>query len=352
MQADKFARKIFLSKKQQNGLEEWCKLVQIHKFVEKPHEHIIKILGAFQYGNSFSIIFPLAECSLEDYLQGDASFDFDSEHTWKQMQGIADGLAFLHGLREDEPNEDKKKEYISIAYHLDLKPENILIINNIFQITDFGLATVKKKLLLKQLESDSDGAGNAGGYSPYAPPEHGTRTEKDYAAHDIWSLGAIFSEIATHDINAKGTPKSSVEQYRTDLRMDDKGMIRSRCFHKDRKMKDAIYSQHDHLYRALHDRGSRHQNTFIRPWQVKFYTGEFFRLIHKTLDHIVSGRGTAKDVVKKLAELFTETESQLSFSRNLRIKDTPVSVSRDIFQETEDHEIQKVYKIPNNVPYL
>lgn len=352
MQADKFARKIFLSKKKQDGLEEWCNLVQIHRFDQKPHGHIVKILGAFQYGDSFSIIFPLADYSLEDYLQRGSSLA--PEDMWSQMRGIASGLAFLHGLREDEPNEDKKEEYVTIAYHLDLKPKNILIIKNVFQITDFGLAKVRRKMLLSRSEAESDGAGNAGGYSTYGPPEQGKRAGKDYAGHDLWSLGAIYSEMATHDIHARGTPHGSVNQYRTDLSLDEDtgGTIRSRCFHKNGKMKDAVSSQHNHLFKAVQSIGSRHQNTLVTPWQKKFYTEDFFGLIHKMLSHVSTGRGTAKIVENKLKEWLDKIKSQLSLVRDPRMRDNTAGISRDIFQEAEDLVVQKDYNLPDNTHYM
>lgn len=291
----------------------------------------------------------LAKCSLEAYLQ--AEEQFDPEFVWKQMKGIASGLAFLHGLREDEPNKIKKEEYATIAYHLDLKPENILIVNDVFQITDFGLAKVRSQISVKRYESDSDGTGNEGGYSTYAPPEHATMTRKASSGYDLWSLGAIFSEMATHDINAQGTPNASVSNYRKDLSFEER-VISSRRFHKDGMMKDAIASQHQDLFTALHDRAFRHQNTFISPWQVHFYTANFFGLIHKMLDPIATARGTAKDVVVNLDQLFTDTESQLSSGTNLKMKNIPVSVSHDIFKEAENHEVQKIYDIPNDAHYM
>ena len=308
----------------------------------------METFGAFQYGHTFSIIFPLAERSLEDYFEQEKTFP--SEHIWAQMRGLAQGLAFLHGLRDDNVDKTtgKKKEgSIIIAYHLDLKPENILITNGTFQIADFGLSTIKSKIANNPHDEDS-GAASTEGYRVYAPPEHDRPGKKYYGAHDLWSLGAIFSEMATHDIRPTGKARESVLNYRTDLQFES-GPLQTgvRRFHIEGKLKTAVSVQHHKLEKAAQNQGSLDRPD--QQWQKWFYQSTFFVLLRKMLDRNPRSRGTAAYVAKTL-EKFSMEPSESSILRGQSDQGPPGSLT--IWEHVDTMMLQKDYDIPSETFYL
>lgn len=331
--------------------------MQIHKLIGNPHPHIIETLGAFQYGNTFSIIFPLAEKNLHDYLLEETPFT--SDYLWKQMRGISEGLAYLHGLQDDgfdEKTNDRKKEKQKdstyMAYHLDLKPENILILNGKMKIADFGLSKVNSKLLYEQNKSDSNSRGNEGGYRAYAPPEYMSMGSKHYAGHDIWSLGAIFSEVATHDIRLTESEtnrgKASVVQYRKERQIDEGHLlVRSYCFHDNSKLKKSVHVQHKLILRAARDKKSAGDTEL---WQSIFYQDGFLELITQMLAQDPTKRGTARYVAETLGTLLVITEeNQKKESSHLRY---PLQVSPNIWDEAQSGKLQNDYSKPINTLFL
>ncbi|MCJ1271178.1 hypothetical protein MMC22_011077 [Lobaria immixta] len=359
----KFARKIFQPKKQTSGCDEWCKSVQIHNLLEKPHPHIVAILAAFHYGVTFSIIFPLAECSLEEYFQEKTPYKPD--FIWTQMQGVAQGLAFLHGLRNGEDGKNKKQkgkeDFIIIAYHLDLKPANILIMRGgankedvTFQIADFGLSTIKNRILSEKSVSDSGDAGNQGGYTTYAPPEQQRSGAKHYAGHDLWSLSAIFSEVATHDIRPRGEAKSSLRKYRTDRTMDrEVAHWGSTSFYNGDKLKESVNSQHRDLLKCVQDQHLEEPGYDVYSWQRYFYQEPFFKLITQMLNTEPTRRGTAIDVADALQELLEETKRQQHDARaHVRVDFRPEPMLQNIWEEARTGKLQKSYSIPLDTYYV
>lgn len=327
--------------------------MQIHNLIGKPHDHIVETLGAFQYGNTFSIIFHLAERNLGEYLQTDAPFF--SNYLWAQMQGVSEGLAYLHGLQDsdvdgrskDTKKNERQKDSITMAYHLDLKPDNILIMDGKMQIADFGLSKVRTKLMSERFKYESSGLGDQWGYMTYAPPEY-PRT-KHYVGHDIWSLGAIFSEVATHDIHLTGAGtkggQKSVEQYRTRRQIDEQSWIeRSLSFHNGSEVKNSVCEQHQRLREAAGDK----RDTEL--WQSIFYQEKFFELVTQMLAKDPTTRSTASDVASTLAILLKETtERQKKSSGHLRYSSSEVPT---IWEEAQSRKLQSDYGKLMDAPFL
>ena len=331
--------------------------MQIHNLIGNPHPHIIETLAAFQYGNNFSIVFPLAERNLQEYLLEEAPFT--SDYLWKQMQGISEGLAYLHGLQDDdfgEKTNDKKKEKqkdsIYMAYHLDLKPENILILDGKMKIADFGLSKVNSKLLYEHNKSSRSSLGNEWGYKTYAPPEYLSMGNKHYAGHDIWSLGAIFSEVATHDIRLTESEinkgKASVEQYRKRRQIDEATpLVGSICFHNNSELKESVHAQHKHIMRAASDQKKAGDTEL---WQSIFYHDRFFELITQMLAQEPTKRGTARFVAYTLGNLLVTTEEkQQKESSHLRYS-PPVDPT--IWDEARSGKLQNDYPKLKDTPFM
>lgn len=325
--------------------------MEIYNLMGQPHKHIVETLGAFRYGDTFSIIFPLAESNLEDYLLKEEPFP--SEYLWKQMRGISDGLAYLHGLQDGDVDQrtkkDPPKDSIFIAYHLDLKPANILIINGTMQIADFGLSKVNSQILNERYKESSSGWGNEGGYKAYAPPEHPRSGIKNHAAHDIWSLGAIFSELKTHDIvltDAKANRrKTSVLQYRKNRQIEDAHLHDcSVSFHNGSELKQSVHDQHRRLLKAAGDKGE------TDLWQSLFYQNRFCEFVTQMLAKDPTKRGTASDVANTLDALLKETEENQK-SQLLGLK-PPLREVPTIWDEARLGTLQSDYEKHEDAPFL
>ena len=275
------------------------------------------------------------------------------------MHGITDGLAYIHGLQDDDVDEGSKKgknehlkDYIVMAYHLDLKPENILIMNGKMQIADFGLSKVQSKLLQERYRYDSSGPSEEAGYKTYAPPEYLRTGPKNYAGHDIFSLGGIFSEVATHDIRLtdKETSKGkfSVQEYRTKRMMDEEipALVRDQSFYKGEEMKKSVHDQHKDLLEAVRrakDRGD------TELWQSIFYP-ETFQLIDQMLTLDPRQRGTANYVANTIKTLLEDTkEKQKNISSHMR---EPSRVAPTIWEEAESGKLQIDYEKSKDAPFL
>ncbi|KAI9800579.1 MAG: hypothetical protein M1833_003237 [Piccolia ochrophora] len=328
---ERFARKIFHLRRRESWLEEYCNLLLVHGLIGDQNPHIVSTLGAFQYGEYFSIMFPLAQCSLQDYMEVREG-SLTSAKLWEQMEGVAGGLAFLHG----HVQQNDTRTFV-VAYHLDLKPANILFIDGIMQIADFGLSKVK--LLNRPLDLDSSGVPNTWGYMPYAPPEHNDRegiedrSQVSNRGHDIWSLGAIFSEVATFDIRPGGNGQSSLSTYRTNRNLDREIGWGSLCFHLNGRRKESVSSQHT----LLHDfvAGSFEPgNAHIDTWKRSFYTSNFFDLLNTMLERLPANRGTSHSTSEAL-KCRSQEAHQRSLTQELHppANMPPVLLPRNLFED-------------------
>lgn len=179
----------------------------------------------------FNIIFPKAPWGdLLQFIQGGWSYDFETydlndrfqemategtneraRQLLEQCRGIADALNFLHSGFQTEYEPQKV-----VCAHMDLKPDNIIIFAQgpvgLWKICDFGISVVRPESEMRHKQNlgtirdyeetktmrtepkRGEGAGT------YVPPEmHDGRTPsaKKMAGRrsDIWSFGAVFSEI-------------------------------------------------------------------------------------------------------------------------------------------------------------
>lgn len=242
--------------------------------------------GAYMHGNIFFILFEEAEQSLHDYLKGKGP-RFDSTELWKQYEGVTCALACLHRLA---PNG-------RLAYHRDLKPANILIVNRVMKISDFGL------LEFKPVHS-SEASISSGIISnirhEYEPPPGPRYSQKS----DVWSLGAIGSELAVSDIQGV----KAVEEYRADRISDiSQGSIAvlqgSRTFYLLNSLKKSVRDRHDQLealFKPLHP-STKGKGKAFSEWQIGFYKPGFFLLLNRMFDLTL----TSEEVVNQLKALTT-----------------------------------------------
>jgi serine/threonine protein kinase len=285
-----------------DGLPEWFKIKQVRKI---KHEHLMPILGAYQHGDIFFFLMEKAEETLGQYLRGEGT-TYTPKELWEQVQGLAAGLASLHEGAFGSP----------ITYHKDLKPANILIVGKIMKISDFGLVEFK---IVGPSTGDSRNTGvpDEHGFRPYAAP---APTDNMYTrSSDVWSLGAIISEIATFDIQKK----EGITQYRTDRKGEpEEGYTwGTESFHKDGKVKDCVLERHAILENRVERSKSLQNREPLDPFQEQFYTATFFPFVETLLQYhrpaqsslptIIVPAPTAGQVAKKIKEFCEQAEQGL-----------------------------------------
>ena len=159
------------------------------------HRHIIELFAIYTMGGDYFILESCGDSSLDQVFQmaqAPPSFG-DSEEAvqsilWGSLRHLASALDYLHNTLD-----------VAINHH-DIKPANIIIKDAILQIVDFGLSGLKSR--------DDTKTDYHGGTYSYSPPEYYvTESPKNRFGRgvDVWSLGCVFSEIATLAIYGFGS---------------------------------------------------------------------------------------------------------------------------------------------------
>ncbi|XWS23523.1 hypothetical protein CRYUN_Cryun28dG0021700 [Craigia yunnanensis] len=151
------------------------------------HENIVKILGFCSSGLDRVLIYEFIERgSLDQWLYdeeqensvGQLPLSWDTRK--KIVSGIANGLAYLHGL--DTP-----------IIHRDIKASNVLLDNDFeAHIADFGLARHVQ-------EAHSHVSTQVAGTMGYMPPEYREGNTAATFLADVYSFGILMIEIATQN---------------------------------------------------------------------------------------------------------------------------------------------------------
>ncbi|XP_062201884.1 cysteine-rich receptor-like protein kinase 2 isoform X3 [Phragmites australis] len=170
------AKRLFLNTKQ--CIDQFFNEVDVISQVR--HKNLVKLLGCSVDGpESFLIYEYHSNRSLDLFIfGGDQSMHLDWQQRFDVIQGIAEGLCYLH--------EESETRII----HRDIKASNVLLDQKLKpKITDFGLARV---LCGDRTHLTTGIAGTVG----YMAPEyvvHGHLTEKA----DVYSFGVLVIEIVT-----------------------------------------------------------------------------------------------------------------------------------------------------------
>ncbi|KAL4974578.1 kinase-like domain-containing protein [Aspergillus desertorum] len=274
----RFARKIF--KRGAAGLVEWFNLLHFDRL---RHPHLMSALAAFWHGDNFSIVFEEAELTLRAYLESDILL-YNHQELWSQVLGLADGLAYLHG-----------KSGSKIAYHGDLKPANILIVKGVMKIADFGLLQVWYKsnpTALESLPSNSDANVST---RPYTGPDNADSKP----LMDVWSFGAILSEISTFDLEGR----DGLQLYRRsrfdDIQEDATG-YNDYGFHHDGRLKTSVAQKLNNLQTLVRSSRRQEHSGNISPFQQHFFQQKFFDLLRRMLSDGHANCPTSEHVASAL----------------------------------------------------
>jgi len=178
----------------------WQRILnEVRTLQERRHENINPLLASFAAGRErpyddddddefLYMISPHASMDMKQwmwmkqprYLKTEAE---RREHIYETMLGLSSGLAYIH--QEIGGN---------FGFHRDLKPDNILLFETpspMWKICDFGLSNLKDPKV-------GTGTSNPAGTLGYAPPEFFVQNgHKHGRAYDVFSLGCIFTELAT-----------------------------------------------------------------------------------------------------------------------------------------------------------
>ncbi|KAK6582789.1 hypothetical protein PZA11_005197 [Diplocarpon coronariae] len=295
LQTNRFARKIFKRPTETEILKEF--VLQQLKSERFQHHHLMPALAAFQHGADYFILFEFAQSTLFKLLNSDESI-YNTQELWDQVRGLASGMAHLH------KNSAASNGTISGSMlHRDIKPANILIVGRVMKIADFGFASYD---ISTTSGSRPTRASVHEGVSNYSSPPCAEVCEKD----DVYSLGAIFSEIACYDVG-KGSRVNKYRQSRFE-EIEEGQSYKSRRFYSPitRSVKRSVLDQHSSLLEAVREK-SNSLDSDGDPWQVFFFQRPLFDLIETMLHEIKTRRPRAESVEDALRKFAEQAENDV-----------------------------------------
>ncbi|WP_371407955.1 serine/threonine protein kinase [Kribbella sp. NBC_00662] len=132
--------------------------------------NVIAVLDHGEHDGEWVIIMPRAEKSLAQHLKQQDNKPLDPAEVVKVLTDVATALSDLAAL---EP----------AIIHRDIKPQNILLLDNTWQLCDFGIARYAEATTAADTQKFK-------WTLPYAAPEQ-WRMERATAATDVYALGAV-----------------------------------------------------------------------------------------------------------------------------------------------------------------
>ena len=215
------------------NLQRECRVLSFLNYLE--HPNIVELLGSYTCNGVHSLLFPVADSNLHDFLRSSEHADFRSESDYLfAMCGLASALDKLHSFVCED------LDITLIGCHHDLKPRNVLVQDGKFLLADFGLSNLKEvregsKTLFKPRDSE------------FMAPEcedldHGFEPGIIGRKSDIWSLGCIIAEVQTYITQGK----DGIEGFQV-FRRVTVGRFTSSAFHAGRNVNENVESWLDKL---------------------------------------------------------------------------------------------------------
>ncbi|CAF9939022.1 MAG: hypothetical protein HETSPECPRED_001458 [Heterodermia speciosa] len=202
---------------------------------------------------------------------------------WHALPSLASALAHLHhdvyvnGLRQ-------------IILHLDIKPGNVIIRGSTFQLADFGLASLKSP-------EDTKTQWHGETYD-YSPPEYFTwrnsSGQPDFRhlcdrKSDVWSLGCVFSELATLAI--MGWKDQDVSKFKTSRRDG----VNQRLIYSHTQTDSSFHHNQDEVH------------SWLKMLEEKSpERSEVFKIVKKMIHATHSERSDSRSVEDDLKAIFPE----------------------------------------------
>ncbi|KAF1833332.1 kinase-like protein [Decorospora gaudefroyi] len=202
----------------QKGKEVDREALALKRFVDKDHDHLIRLLATFSHKDQFHLIFPCADGNLHDFWKLHPNLtDLQRKPElgkWLvgQLHGLACAVRSIHRAPVDDATSsglDKAIRDKEHGRHGDLKPENILWFREsanqsgqspmgVLKITDFGFADFHRTHSVNIISFSA-----VGGMTPtYRAPEYDIAPNAPKQglvspAYDIWSFGCVILEFIT-----------------------------------------------------------------------------------------------------------------------------------------------------------
>jgi serine/threonine protein kinase len=181
------------------------------RFVDKDHDHLIRLLATYTHGGYFHMILPCADGNLKNFWQAHVNPLFPARDSQmalsvaKQCFGLARALESIHTSPVDASNHQKLDTVFRVkehGRHGDLKPENILWFQltednearsplGILKISDFGFADFHRTHSVNVIGRNAIG----GITQTYRAPEYEV-SNMISPAYDIWSFGCVLLQFA------------------------------------------------------------------------------------------------------------------------------------------------------------
>jgi serine/threonine protein kinase len=192
--SNQYARKEFHAQ----GEDEQDYSIEMGNFIvlqHLKHPNILELKTCYTHGSKHNLIFPLAECDLNELLQSPSRpVNFSADATFfVALSGLASALCQMHNFTHATIE--------MLGCHRDLRPQNVLVMGSDFVLGDFGLSRFKDRA-----ETSEVTFPGARGYC--IAPECGTflqDVQKRYITRssDIWSFGCILAFVLTYMMRRK-----------------------------------------------------------------------------------------------------------------------------------------------------
>ncbi|KAL9043640.1 MAG: hypothetical protein Q9214_003179 [Letrouitia sp. 1 TL-2023] len=234
-----------------------------HKAFKRLHrgkrwaKNIVGFYNAFQHGDHFNIVLEYANRGtlqhIIDYMSPPTKAS-DIHTFWSGLLDVANGLMTIHGATTNDTGEEIQ---IMLGWHQDLTPSNIFVFHTegepkykfCFKIGDLGTSHFRKYNRSGQVIKDTATPGT----HTYGAPECSlsdlkirTSAQDVDQSIDIWSLGCIYSVIATWIANDKYMVYEYADQRRTQYNELTPFSGRD-CFHDGDKVLPIVMEHHQNM---------------------------------------------------------------------------------------------------------
>jgi serine/threonine protein kinase len=178
------------------------------------HNHISVHAASWQQNGTLYVMYPYANGNLVQFLQKTPPPILSKDTVLTFINGLrdlSDALRHIHNFGSTGFAPLEAQDALSVpnvrqrlGFHADLKPENILVFNEgkekmaTWKISDFGLTRIAQTFEgASKTKSYFDHGGDYAAPEVFAAEGDPASFSPPGRASDIWSLGAIFSEMIT-----------------------------------------------------------------------------------------------------------------------------------------------------------
>ncbi|RTE79099.1 hypothetical protein BHE90_006421 [Fusarium euwallaceae] len=168
-------------------------------------ERLVPILGSFRHEGNWSLILPLARCTLRDLIEhGKADWTPKRlEWGYRQLYGITHGIAAIHSYSADVRPDFTIHGHINLETilcygELELPEQCVLVVSH-FPLSAFTPDSDSQTTSDSETTSDDEATEDTPTFwcPTYRPPEWDIRGGHVSKSSDIWSLGCVFLEFVT-----------------------------------------------------------------------------------------------------------------------------------------------------------